>query len=105
MRPEFVIPSCRGRDQTGYSQFGIFLIVWSASIRFSNARKINSPGDVSHQGYVHKMLTGRREAVRKMRQFSGACGFLMRSQSEFDHYGAGHAGTALSAALGMATAR
>ena len=44
-------------------------------------------------------------AVRKMRQFRGACGFLMRSQSEFDHYGAGHAGTALSAALGMATAR
>ena len=61
--------------------------------------------DVSHQGYVHKMLTGRREAVRKMRQFGGACGFLMRSESEFDHYGAGHAGTALSAALGMAAAR
>ena len=51
------------------------------------------------------MLTGRREAVTKMRQFGGACGCLMRSQSEFDNYGAGHAGTALSAALGMATAR
>ncbi len=61
--------------------------------------------DVSHQGYVHKMLTGRREAVKKMRQFGGACGFLMRSESKFDHYGAGHAGTALSAALGMAAAR
>ncbi len=61
--------------------------------------------DVSHQGYVHKMLTGRREGVKKMRQFEGACGFLMRSESEFDHYGAGHAGTALSAALGMAAAR
>ena len=51
------------------------------------------------------MLTGCREAVTKMRQFGGACGCLMRSQSEFDDYGAGHAGTALSAALGMATAR
>jgi 1-deoxy-D-xylulose-5-phosphate synthase len=61
--------------------------------------------DVSHQGYIHKMLTGRREAVKQMRQFGGACGFLMRSESEFDHFGAGHAGTALSAALGMATAR
>ncbi|MBI4028558.1 MAG: 1-deoxy-D-xylulose-5-phosphate synthase [Verrucomicrobia bacterium] len=61
--------------------------------------------DVSHQGYVHKLLTGRREAVKRMRQFGGACGFLMRSESEFDHFGAGHAGTALSAALGMATAR
>lgn len=61
--------------------------------------------DVSHQGYVHKMLTGRREAVKRMRQFGGACGFLMRCESEFDHYGAGHAGTALSAAVGMASAR
>lgn len=61
--------------------------------------------DVSHQGYIHKMLTGRREAVKRMRQFGGACGFLMRCESEFDHYGAGHAGTALSAAVGMAAAR
>src|SRR3989338_7293828 len=61
--------------------------------------------DVSHQGYVHKLLTGRRAAVKKMRQFGGACGFLMRCESKFDHYGAGHAGTALSAAVGMAAAR
>ena len=61
--------------------------------------------DVSHQGYVHKILTGRRQSFKKVRQFGGACGFLMRAESEHDHYGAGHAGTALSAALGMATAR
>lgn len=61
--------------------------------------------DVSHQGYVHKLLTGRRESVKHMRQFGGACGFLMRSESQFDHFGAGHAGTALSAAVGMAAAR
>ena len=62
--------------------------------------------DVSHQGYVHKLLTGRNtEAFDKLRQTGGLSGFLSRSESEWDAYGAGHAGTALSAALGMAAAR
>ena len=62
--------------------------------------------DVSHQGYVHKLLTGRTGAFfSKVRQTGGASGFLYRSESPHDHFGAGHAGTALSAALGMATAR
>jgi len=62
--------------------------------------------DVSHQGYVHKLLTGRYgEAFRKIRSSGGLSGFLNRAESEHDCYGAGHAGTALSAALGMATAR
>jgi len=61
--------------------------------------------DVSHQSYVHKLLTGRRALVKRMRKFGGACGFLYRFESEHDHHGAGHAGTALSVALGMATAR
>ncbi len=61
--------------------------------------------DVSHQGYVHKMLTGRRDQLSSIRQHGGLNGFLLRSESEHDCYGAGHAGTALSAALGMATAR
>ncbi|MBI5771123.1 MAG: 1-deoxy-D-xylulose-5-phosphate synthase [Verrucomicrobia bacterium] len=62
--------------------------------------------DVAHQGYVHKLLTGRHgEFFRKLRQTGGASGFLYRSESEHDAFGAGHAGTALSAALGMATAR
>lgn len=61
--------------------------------------------DVSHQGYVHKMLTGRREQLRTIRQHGGLNGFLLRSESEHDAYGAGHAGTALSAALGMAVGR
>lgn len=61
--------------------------------------------DVSHQCYVHKMLTGRAEAMRNIRQFGGISGFCKRSESEHDAYGAGHAGTALSAALGMAVAR
>lgn len=62
--------------------------------------------DVAHQGYVHKLLTGRQgEAFGKLRQTGGLSGFLSRAESEYDSYGAGHAGTALSAALGMAAAR
>ncbi len=62
--------------------------------------------DVAHQGYVHKLLTGRGgEFFKKLRQTGGASGFLTRSESPHDAFGAGHAGTALSAALGMATAR
>src|SRR3989449_8519451 len=61
--------------------------------------------DVSHQGYVHKMFTGRLDRFGTMRQFGGLNGFLLRTESEHDCYGAGHAGTALSAALGMAGGR
>jgi 1-deoxy-D-xylulose-5-phosphate synthase len=61
--------------------------------------------DVSHQGYVHKLLTGRRQLVKRMRKFGGACGFLYKYESPHDHHGAGHAGTALSVALGMAKGR
>lgn len=62
--------------------------------------------DVSHQAYVHKLLTGRNgEAFDKLRKDGGLSGFMNRSESPHDSYGAGHAGTALSAALGMATAR
>src|SRR3954467_14894181 len=61
--------------------------------------------DVSHQGYVHKLFTGRREQFHTMRQYQGLNGFLLRTESEHDCYGAGHAGTALSAGLGMAVGR
>ncbi len=61
--------------------------------------------DVSHQGYVHKMLTGRWDSIKTIRQYEGLNGFLLRTESEHDAFGAGHAGTALSAALGMAAAR
>lgn len=62
--------------------------------------------DVAHQGYVHKLLTGRNDPrFAKLRQSGGLSGFLNRDESPHDSFGAGHAGTALSAALGMAVAR
>ena len=61
--------------------------------------------DVGHQGYPHKLLTGRNTRMETLRQESGLSGFLKRSESEYDAFGAGHAGTAISAALGMAAAR
>lgn len=61
--------------------------------------------DVSHQAYVHKLLTGRRKEFHTIRQPGGLNGFMLRTESEHDCYGAGHAGTAVSAGLGMAVAR
>src|SRR5580698_4884841 len=61
--------------------------------------------DVSHQAYIHKILTGRLDRFSSIRQPGGLNGFMLRTESEHDCYGAGHAGTALSAGLGMAVAR
>jgi 1-deoxy-D-xylulose-5-phosphate synthase len=61
--------------------------------------------DVSHQAYIHKILTGRFDRFATIRQPGGLNGFMLRTESEHDCFGAGHAGTALSAALGMAAAR
>ncbi|HMS63687.1 MAG TPA: 1-deoxy-D-xylulose-5-phosphate synthase [Ignavibacteria bacterium] len=61
--------------------------------------------DVGHQGYIHKILTGRKEALKSIRQKEGISGFLKRDESEYDVFGAGHATTSISAALGIATAR
>jgi 1-deoxy-D-xylulose-5-phosphate synthase len=73
--------------------------------RVFNTPKDRFVFDVSHQGYVHKMFTGRLDRIGTMRQYGGLNGFLLRTESEHDCYGAGHAGTALSAALGMAVGR
>lgn len=61
--------------------------------------------DVSHQTYAYKILTGRKARFNTLRQMNGLSGFAAKSESPFDAFGAGHAGTALSAALGMAVAR
>ena len=61
--------------------------------------------DVGHQAYIHKILTGRRERFHTLRQYGGISGFPKIEESEYDTFGVGHASTAISAALGMATAR
>lgn len=61
--------------------------------------------DTGHQGYPHKVLTGRRDQLHTIRQKGGLSGFLKRSESPYDAFGAGHASTSISAALGIATAR
>src|SRR5437764_7894920 len=61
--------------------------------------------DVGHQAYAHKILTGRRDQLHTIKQLGGLSGFLRREESEYDTFGAGHASTSLSAALGMAIAR
>jgi 1-deoxy-D-xylulose-5-phosphate synthase len=60
--------------------------------------------DVGHQAYAHKLVTGRRAALRRVKRADGASGFLRRSESPYDVFGAGHAGTAVSAALGVGEA-
>ncbi|MEJ5245346.1 MAG: 1-deoxy-D-xylulose-5-phosphate synthase [Bacteroidota bacterium] len=61
--------------------------------------------DVGHQGYPHKILTGRRDTLHTIRQKGGLSGFIKPSESEYDAFGVGHASTSISAALGIATAR
>jgi 1-deoxy-D-xylulose-5-phosphate synthase len=61
--------------------------------------------DVGHQAYPHKILTGRRDRMRTLRQGGGLSGFTKRSESEYDPFGAAHSSTSISAGLGMAVAR
>src|SRR5277367_585934 len=61
--------------------------------------------DVGHQAYPHKILTGRRDRIRTLRQGGGLSGFTKRSESPYDPFGAAHAATSISAALGFAAAR
>ena len=61
--------------------------------------------DVGHQAYPHKILTGRRDRMRSLRQGGGLSGFTKRAESEYDPFGAGHSSTSISAGLGMAAAR
>jgi 1-deoxy-D-xylulose-5-phosphate synthase len=61
--------------------------------------------DVGHQAYPHKIITGRRDRIRTLRQPDGLSGFTKRDESEYDPFGAAHSSTSISAALGMAVAR
>ena len=60
--------------------------------------------DVGHQSYPHKILTGRKEKIRTLRQGNGLSGFTKRSESEYDPFGAAHSSTSISSALGIAVA-
>src|SRR5574338_844987 len=61
--------------------------------------------DVGHQAYPHKIVTGRRDRIRTLRQGGGLSGFTRRAESEYDPFGAAHSSTSISAGLGMAVAR
>src|ERR1700730_10840771 len=61
--------------------------------------------DIGHQAYVHKLLTGRRDRCHTIRPFGGLSGYLRREESPYDVFGASHASTSISAALGLAAAR
>jgi 1-deoxy-D-xylulose-5-phosphate synthase len=86
------------------SSLGVVELTVALHYAFETPRDL-TVWDVGHQAYIHKILTGRREALKTIRQYGGISGFLKRAESEYDVYGAGHASTALSAAYGMAVAR
>ena len=101
---EFLIESC---SVTG-GHIGAGLGVVELTVALHTA--FNTPDDklvwdVGHQGYPHKVLTGRKDRMHTLRQEGGLSGFLKRTESEYDTFGAGHAATSISAALGMAAAR
>src|SRR5580658_6412004 len=103
IREELIAGLAKGGGHLGPNLGVVELTI--ALHRVFNTPKDKLVWDVSHQVYVHKILTGRKNRFRTIRQTDGLNGFALRSESEHDCYGAGHAGTALSAALGMAAGR
>jgi 1-deoxy-D-xylulose-5-phosphate synthase len=101
---QFIIDTCsRVGGHTGASLGAVELAVAMHYV-FDTPRD-RLVWDVGHQAYAHKILTGRRDELHTIKQFGGLSGFLRREESEYDTFGAGHASTSLSAALGMAVAR
>ncbi|MDQ6886351.1 MAG: 1-deoxy-D-xylulose-5-phosphate synthase [Gemmatimonadota bacterium] len=101
---EFLIDSCSRTG--GHIGAGLGVVELSVALHYVfHAPRDQMVWDVGHQGYPHKILTGRRERFDTLRQENGLSGFLKRDESEYDAFGAGHAATAISAALGMAVAR
>src|SRR5690349_23086439 len=90
----------------GHIGAGLGVVELSIALHFSfDTPRDQLVWDVGHQGYPHKLLTGRNDRLESLRQESGLSGFLKRTESEYDAFGAGHAATSISAALGMAAAR
>lgn len=101
---QFIIETCsRVGGHTGASLGAVELAVAMHYVFDTPNDKL--VWDVGHQAYAHKILTGRRDNLHTIKQYGGLSGFLKRSESEYDTFGAGHASTSLSAALGMAVAR
>jgi 1-deoxy-D-xylulose-5-phosphate synthase len=101
---QFIIDTCsRVGGHTGASLGAVELAVAMHYV-FDTPRD-RLVWDVGHQAYAHKILTGRRDELHTIKQYGGLSGFLRRAESEYDTFGAGHASTSLSAALGMAVAR
>jgi len=101
---EFLIDSVSKTG--GHFGAGLGAVELTVALHYSfNTPKDKLVWDVGHQAYPHKILTGRKKQMHTMRQLHGLSGFLKRTESEYDVFGAGHASTAISAALGIATAR
>ena len=101
---QFIIDTCsRVGGHTGASLGAVELAVAMHYVFDTPSDKL--VWDVGHQAYAHKILTGRRDQLHTIKQYGGLSGFLRRDESEYDTFGAGHASTSLSAALGMAVAR
>ncbi len=101
---QFIIETCsRVGGHTGASLGAVELAV--AMHYAFDTPKDRLVWDVGHQAYAHKILTGRRDKMETIKQYGGLSPFLRRDESEYDTFGAGHASTSLSAALGMAVAR
>jgi 1-deoxy-D-xylulose-5-phosphate synthase len=100
----FLIDSCSRTG--GHIGAGLGVVELSIALHYAfNTPEDQLVWDVGHQAYPHKVLTGRTEGFATLRQEGGMSGFLKRTESEYDAFGAGHAGTAISAGLGMAVAR
>src|SRR5215213_113305 len=101
---QFIIDTCsRVGGHTGASLGAVELAVAMHYVFDTPSDRL--VWDVGHQAYAHKILTGRRDELHTIKQYGGLSGFLRRDESEYDTFGAGHASTSLSAALGMAVAR
>lgn len=101
---QFIIETCsRVGGHTGASLGAVELAVAMHYVFDTPSDKL--VWDVGHQAYAHKILTGRRDELHTIKTYGGLSGFLRRDESEYDTFGAGHASTSISAALGMAVAR
>jgi 1-deoxy-D-xylulose-5-phosphate synthase len=101
---EFLIASCSVTGGHIGAGLGVVELTIALHVAFETPRD-KLVWDVGHQGYPHKVLTGRKDQMSTLRQEDGLSGFLKRSESEYDVFGAGHAATSISAALGIAAAR